>query len=62
MAKKKVRKLPPLSETLVDPDTKDPEATMMEINELWSFVDKKEIRYGYGLLSVERHAKLLLEL
>ena len=30
-----------MSETLVDPDTKDPEATTMEIDELWSFVDNK---------------------
>jgi insertion element IS1 protein InsB len=41
LAKKKARKLPPLSETLVDPDAKDPEATTMEIDELWSFVDNK---------------------
>ena len=30
-----------MSETLVDPDAKDPEATTMEIDELWSFVDNK---------------------
>ena len=30
-----------MSETLVDPDAKDPEATKMEIDELWSFVDNK---------------------
>jgi insertion element IS1 protein InsB len=41
LAKKKARKLPPLSETLVDPDANDPEATIMEIDELWSFVDNK---------------------
>jgi len=41
LAKKKARKLPPLSETLVDPDAKDPKSTIMEIDELWSFVDNK---------------------
>ncbi len=41
MAKKKAIKLPPLSETLVKPDANDPEATTMEIDELWSFVDNK---------------------
>jgi IS1 family transposase len=30
-----------LSETLVKPDEKDPEATIMELDELWSFVFKK---------------------
>jgi len=30
-----------LSETLVLPDNNDPEATIMEIDELWSFVFKK---------------------
>jgi IS1 family transposase len=39
--KKKADELPPLSETLVKPDEKDPEATIMELDELWSFVFKK---------------------
>ncbi len=34
--------LPPLSETLVEPDAKDPESTILELDELWSFVYKKE--------------------
>src|SRR5205085_8815805 len=38
MAEKKVVALPPLSETLVKPDENDPEATVLELDELWSFV------------------------
>jgi insertion element IS1 protein InsB len=41
VAKKKGACLPPLSETLVKPDEKDPEATSMELDALWSFVFKK---------------------
>ena len=41
MDKKKAAELPPLSETLVKPDGKDPESTIMELDELWSFVLKK---------------------
>ena len=41
MAKKKATKLPPLSETLVKPDANDPQSKVMEIDELWSFVDNK---------------------
>jgi IS1 family transposase len=41
LAQKKAAKLPPLSETLVSPDAKDPKSTIMEIDELWSFVDNK---------------------
>lgn len=41
MAQKKAAKLPPLSETLVNPDVNDPESTIMELDELWSFVDNK---------------------
>ena len=41
MAKKKAAKLPPLSETLVNPDANDPKSSIMEIDELWSFVDNK---------------------
>jgi len=33
--------LPPLSETLVKPDANDPQSKVMEIDELWSFVDNK---------------------
>ena len=33
--------LPPLQETLLVPDPNDPEATIMELDELWSFVLKK---------------------
>lgn len=42
MVKKKVGVLPPLSETLIEPDANDPEATLLELDELWSFVLKKE--------------------
>jgi insertion element IS1 protein InsB len=41
VAKKKAAKLPPLSETLVQPDENDDSATILEIDELWSFVDNK---------------------
>jgi insertion element IS1 protein InsB len=41
VGKKKADGLPPLSETLLKPDKKDPEATTMELDELWSFVLKK---------------------
>ena len=41
MAKKKAAKLPPLSGTLVHPDASDDSATILEIDELWSFVDNK---------------------
>jgi insertion element IS1 protein InsB len=39
--KKKAEKTPELRETLVEPDEDDPEATDMELDELWSFVLKK---------------------
>ena len=42
MDKKKAEKLPPLSETLVKPDANNPEDTDMELDELWSFVFKKD--------------------
>jgi insertion element IS1 protein InsB len=38
---KKRAELPHLSETLVKPDANDPEATTLELDELWSFVLKK---------------------
>lgn len=41
MDEKKAALLPPLSETLIQPDANDPEATIMELDELWSFVFKK---------------------
>ena len=41
MAQKKAAELPPLSETLVSPDGEDPESTILEIDELWSFVGNK---------------------
>jgi IS1 family transposase len=40
--KKKVALLPPLSETLLKPDANNPQETNMELDELWSFVFKKE--------------------
>jgi len=36
--------MPPLSETLVEPDSNDPRATILELDELWSFVFKKTIK------------------
>ena len=41
MDQKKGSELPLLSETLVEPDPKDQEATTLELDELWSFVLKK---------------------
>jgi IS1 family transposase len=41
VAKKKAAELPPLSETLVKPDASDPGSTVLELDELWSFVLKK---------------------
>jgi len=38
---KKTAKLPALSETLLTPDAKDVEASILELDELWSFVFKK---------------------
>ena len=41
MDKKKAEKLPELSATVLTPDANDPEATVLELDELWSFVLKK---------------------
>ena len=41
MAQKKAARLPPLEATLVVPDPKDPDATVLELDELWSFVCRK---------------------
>jgi len=41
LAKKKAAKLPPLRKTLIAPDPNDPNATILELDELWSFVFKK---------------------
>ena len=38
---KKAAKLPALSETLIEPDASDEDATVLELDELWSFVAKK---------------------
>ena len=38
---KKAEHLPELSETLIEPDTNDANATILELDELWSFVLKK---------------------
>lgn len=42
MAEKKAAKLPDLSETLLSPDTEDAPSIILEADELWSFVFKKE--------------------
>src|SRR5437660_7492416 len=39
--KKKAKHLPELSETLIEPDPNDANATILEFDELWSFVLKK---------------------
>jgi insertion element IS1 protein InsB len=41
LAQKKAATLPELSRTLVEPDLDDPDATTLELDELWSFVLKK---------------------
>ncbi len=41
MDQKKRTALPPLSETLIEPDAEDRAATTLESDELWSFVLKK---------------------
>jgi IS1 family transposase len=41
LARKKFQALPELSETLTGPDPEDPESTILELDELWSFVLKK---------------------
>ncbi len=38
---KKEARLPPLEATLIAPDAEDPDATTLELDELWSFVLKK---------------------
>jgi IS1 family transposase len=38
---KKEERLPELSETLVEPDPSEPAATVLELDELWSFVLKR---------------------
>ena len=43
MDQKKESELPPLSETLIEPDPEDREATTLELDELWSFVSKKVV-------------------
>jgi|SRR5689334_7661478 insertion element IS1 protein InsB len=41
MAEKKAQQLPPLRTTLIDPDPHEPNASVLELDELWSFVAKK---------------------
>ncbi len=41
MDQKKELELPPLSETLIEPDPEDREPITLELDELWSFVSKK---------------------
>lgn len=42
MAEKKAEQLPPLRDTLVVPDPNDDSATILELDELWSFVLKRK--------------------
>jgi IS1 family transposase len=41
LAQKKVAQLPPLPTTLLAPDPEDPTSTILELDEVWSFVLKK---------------------
>jgi hypothetical protein len=40
-SRKKAQRLPPLEEALIEPNPYDPEATTLELDEMWSFVAKK---------------------
>jgi insertion element IS1 protein InsB len=42
LAEKKTEQLPPLRDTLVAPDPNDESATILELDELWSFVLKRK--------------------
>jgi insertion element IS1 protein InsB len=42
LARKKFQALPELSQTLAEPDHDDPKSTTLELDELWSFVLRKE--------------------
>jgi insertion element IS1 protein InsB len=42
LAEKKAEQLPPLKDTLVAPDPNDESATILELDELWSFVLKRK--------------------
>jgi insertion element IS1 protein InsB len=42
LAEKKAEQLPPLRDTLVAPDPNDESATILELDELWSFVLKRK--------------------
>jgi IS1 family transposase len=42
LAEKKADQLPPLRDTLVAPDPNDESATILELDELWSFVLKRK--------------------
>jgi hypothetical protein len=42
VAKKKAAELPNLRETLLSPDVFDPKSLLLEADERWSFVLKKE--------------------
>ncbi len=54
---KKAEKLPALSATVMAPDVNDPGATVLELDELWSFVLKKTNQPGYGLPCVGKRVK-----
>lgn len=41
MAEKKAQQLPPLRTTLIDPEPREPDSYILELDELWSFVAKK---------------------
>ena len=63
MDEKKAQQLPALSETLLAPDEEDPEATILELDELWSFVLKKanQAWIWIALCRKTRKARLLCD-
>jgi insertion element IS1 protein InsB len=63
LAEKKAAQLPPLSETLIAPDPDDELATVLELDELWSFVLKRVNQVWIWIALWEiRHDKWLREL
>src|SRR5258708_34324185 len=54
---KKAACLPPLSDTLIEPDPCDAASSTLELDELWSLSPKRRTRPGSGLRSAAGRAK-----
>ncbi len=57
MDQKKATQLPPLSETLITPDVTNPASTILELDELWSFVAKKTNQAWIWIACVAKRVK-----